>query len=265
MAFFVLLAGIASAQAFTSDVLFDDVLAGDGEGFGRMNSVLHTFTKLQSNLDAFGWGAGEADRMLAFTNKLRACNGAPPLVWDPKLATNALNVIKFQCPSQKGCSLTHPSKAAGAKAGSESSYNDPSGPAGENLAYASASSFTSKGGWVTVGQTPEAAAWAWYSEIKDCGGTIKAPTATATGSVSGGARGACPGSGTTGHYTALIWKTATRLGCARSQDGQSTICRYGGGAGFGGCNMAGLGTNTYAANLFPVSGKCQIPVIPSYS
>ncbi len=202
--------------------------------------------------------------MLAFTNTLRKCNGAGPLVWDSALANNALAVIKAQCPTQKGCKLSHPSGAKGAAAGTEKCYNDPSGPAGENLAYASASSWTSKGGWVSVGQTPEAAAWAWYSEIKDCGGTITAPTATATGSASGGASGECTGSGTTGHYTALIWKTATRLGCARSQDGQSTICRYGGGAGFGGCNMAGFGTNTYAANLFKVTSTCTIPVIPSY-
>ncbi len=60
---FVLLAGLASvrtaasrvdraecdaAQAFTSDVLFEELLATDGDSFERMSSELNTFSKLQT-------------------------------------------------------------------------------------------------------------------------------------------------------------------------------------------------------------------------
>merc|ERR1712032_290262 len=68
------------------------------------------------------------------------------------------------------------------------SYNDapPNGPAGENIAE----------GYASI----EDASWGWYNEINDC------PS--------------LPGceSSSTGHFTAMVWKGATQLGCYKSSD-----------------------------------------------
>jgi len=72
-------------------------------------------------------------------------------------------------------------------------------PAGENLAK---------------GQTsPEQAVIAWYNEVVDPG-----YTPGTWGKDSGGA----------GHYTALIWKATTKLGCSSQGEGQDKVwaCQY---------------------------------------
>ena len=70
------------------------------------------------------------------------------------------------------------------------SYKIPGMPSGENLASGS-----------TMGA--ERAVNMWYSEVKDCG------------QMPGCKRGA---RGTVGHFTALVWKGATNLGCAISDN-----------------------------------------------
>lgn len=71
--------------------------------------------------------------------------------------------------------------------------------AGENLATAS------------YAQTPEEATKAWYAEIElTDGGVVK--------SFSSG----------TGHYTQVVWKTSTKLGCGQANGGMGTlnVCQY---------------------------------------
>ena len=79
------------------------------------------------------------------------------------------------------------------------SYNlaPPAGPAGENLAMGHA--------------TLESAVSDWYAEVKDC--------ATLPGCSSGRNGKAV------GHFTALIWKGATSLGCGIGP-GRLYVCRY---------------------------------------
>merc|ERR1712141_696525 len=73
----------------------------------------------------------------------------------------------------------------------------PAGPAGENIYWSSATSFT-----------PESVTADWYSEVNNC---RPSPEKFSDGCESG--------NGTTGHFTALIWKGATKIGCGRSKDG----------------------------------------------
>jgi hypothetical protein len=80
----------------------------------------------------------------------------------------------------------------------------PAGPAGENLASASA-------GW---GGDPNTRVDSWYSEVNDCDWRTGCQRST-----NGKA---------TGHFTALIWKDASELACANAPGGSGTIfvCRY---------------------------------------
>merc|ERR1719401_299456 len=78
-----------------------------------------------------------------------------------------------------------------------SSYSEapPAGPAGENLAM----------GYSSL----EAAVSAWYSEV-DCCSTLP---------------GCESGSCATGHFTAIVWKGVSEIGCAQNSRG-IYICRY---------------------------------------
>jgi len=86
------------------------------------------------------------------------------------------------------------------------SYGDQiGGPAGENL-Y-----------WSSNKAIPTPSVDAWYSEIEFCG--------------------AFPGckdgsSGTTGHFTPIVWAGVKYIACTRSNANTGLIaCRYGGGPG----------------------------------
>ena len=231
-----------------------------------MRSELSTFSKLDEatalEAAALGWGPHEIDTLLTYTNELRGCHGAGPLSWDERLADSCLAIIKDQCPALKDCGLlSHPDGAAGTGAKADS-YDNPAsagGPAGECIAYGSGDCVDDK---PCVGQSPQEAVYSWYSEFAQyCQGSIKAPTDTAAGSSSGGEAGCNTASA--GHFTAMIWKATTTMGCARSHDRQSTICRFGGPAGFTPPNMDD-GHGSYAANVGAVTSTCVVPAMPTY-
>jgi hypothetical protein len=78
------------------------------------------------------------------------------------------------------------------------SYSEaaPAGPAGENLAM----------GFGTV----EDAARAWYEEV-DCCSTLP---------------GCQSGTCATGHFTAMVWKGVTEIGCGTNKETRINVCRY---------------------------------------
>merc|ERR1712176_108184 len=77
----------------------------------------------------------------------------------------------------------------------------------------------------------------WYKEMSLCSNN-----------------GACTGSEGAGHYTQVVWKETTQIGCGLSVEGDATafswylVCRY---AKAG--NMAG----DYANNVAPLNGKSE--------
>lgn len=77
------------------------------------------------------------------------------------------------------------------------------GPAGENLYWATQA-------------IPSRAVDKWYSEVSNCG---PMPGCT-VGS-----------KGTTGHFTAMIWREVRHIACTRSNNGRIIACRYGNGPG----------------------------------
>ena len=95
-----------------------------------------------------------------------------------------------------------------------SSYNipPPAGPAGENLAMGQA--------------TGTAATDAWYSEVSNW----MFDPGDGTGN-----------KGTTGHFSAMIWKGAKKLGCGNYASSKIWVCRYKAGDTLSGDtpNMAG--------------------------
>ena len=73
----------------------------------------------------------------------------------------------------------------------------PAGPAGENLAMGYGGATQATDGWYS-----EVANWAWSP-------------GDGTGN-----------SGTTGHFTAMIWKGVTKLGCGLYASTKIWVCRY---------------------------------------
>merc|ERR1719353_1356082 len=146
------------------------------------------------------------ERYLKATNYFRCRHGQPLLAWDSAVSSNAQEWADT-CASQAG-------NPAHTRSDGSSSYNlIPS--SAENVAAGH--------------KSPEAAVEAWYSEITDPGYT--------------------PGGGFqsgTGHYTALIWKSTTKLGCGQSACASGSpapvhVCHYADSPG----NMGG----GYEANV----------------
>lgn len=137
------------------------------------------------------------DRIVAATNAHRAHHGACPLTWNKELAADTESTFG----SHNSGSM--PAHASGA----QSSYKIPvaaGGPAGENIAWGSRV--------VSTLDQVEHFVDMWYNEVHDCG--------------------PMPGckdgkTGVVGHFTALVWRSATTLGCAITADRQSLVCRYG--------------------------------------
>ena len=137
---------------------------------------------------AQAWPDPLAGRMLLVHNRERALVGSPPLVWDPALAVAAASYGPALAAAPQ---LVHSPRAS--RPGQR-----------ENL---------SKG---PRGITPEHLAGLWVAEKKDFVPGIF-PAVSRTGSwvdVS--------------HYTQMVWRTTTRVGCAihRSAAWDYLICRY---------------------------------------
>jgi len=102
--------------------------------------------------------------------------------------------------------------------------SDMNEPAGENIARG--------------GSNMKALVTMWYNEVDLC------------------ANDKCdqPNFGTVGHYTAMIWKSVTRLGCGWDDDSQTLVCRYlyDTGPGSDDCNPPNMqyqGKDCYGQNV----------------
>jgi hypothetical protein len=157
-----------------------------------------------------GLTADEKKTLLDLTNAYRCQHGAPALAWNDALAASTYDFFK-------GMSMR--------TAQHSNSYgltNAQGGPAGENLAMGSPSVSAARS--VTM----------WYDEVKDCGPFP---------GCSDGKKGVV------GHFTALVWKGTTVMGCAKSIDSQVIACRYGNGPGSAlSCNSPNMG-GCYNANV----------------
>jgi len=135
---------------------------------------------------AGGDSGADPDVWVNAVNAHRADHGACPLTWAAPLADG----IKEWCDGLT--SLHH-----------ADSYHipPPGGPCGENLA------------WASNGITAEQAVQMWYDEVNDCASPLP------------GCQEPKPGKAT-GHFTAMMWKGATTMGCAISADGNYAGCRW---------------------------------------
>ncbi len=100
------------------------------------------------------------------------------------------------------------------------SYASPLGPLGENLYMGTAAS-------------GKRAVASWYSEIDDPGYVF----------------GAADGTPGAGHFSAMIWKDAKLLGCAKS--GEVISCNYGSGSREADCATPNMG-GCYAEQVPPL-------------
>jgi hypothetical protein len=100
------------------------------------------------------------------------------------------------------------------------SYASPLGPLGENLYMGTAAS-------------GKRAVASWYSEIDDPGYVF----------------GAADGTPGAGHFSAMIWKNAKLLGCAKS--GEVISCNYGSGSREADCATPNMG-GCYAEQVPPL-------------
>jgi len=133
----------------------------------------------------------EQEEMLTVTNTYRCMHGADDAVWSATLASEMESYIR----NLNG--MIHDPTIYGSGTGR---------PCGENLF------------WSSRAGTPTQAADAWYSEVNDC----------ATGSPESFTDGCQqPVSGRmTGHFTVMVWTSATEIGCAYSNDRLYIGCRY---------------------------------------
>jgi hypothetical protein len=168
-------------------VLQDDALMIASEKMPPLQEVEATLMQVSNPCTE-----SEKQGFLTAINKKRAEHGACPLKWSDDLAATVQDVYG----SHSGGMPNHAH-------GSKSCYSVPKskgGPAGENIA------------WGAMTLSPFKATQVWYNEIKACG---------AFPGCTDGARG------TVGHFTALVWKTASTLGCAYTADKKGVICRFG--------------------------------------
>ena len=134
----------------------------------------------------------EKDVFIKTHNNFRCMHGAKPLTWDEGIAVKAAEYIY---PLTR---MKHDDCLFECQTPSQ----------GENL-Y-----------WNSRKAEAEASVVGWYSEVHDCKGGQNQFTAN-----DGCMEPAVPGR-MVGHFTALIWDTAARLGCAFSRDNKLIICRY---------------------------------------
>ena len=155
--------------------------------------------RVESNSTGNVTGGDFAKTILADINQERALVGVPPLTWDNTLAADAQTYADYLASTGK---MEHPSQA----------WVDahPTVPEGENLAYIAG---------VGVGaSSPTSLAQGafdfWFSEKANYHGQ---PTGSEGGVV-------------IGHYTQMVWKSTTKIGCASATSGDGNAvkisCRF---------------------------------------
>lgn len=133
--------------------------------------------------------------MLAAHNQVRSRHGLPPLSWSKSLAKNAA-MWADHLATERSCKMQH-AKGAGQ---------------GENLYWASAVTW-SDGRRDVQSVTPAQVVSSWASEEADYDY----------------ARNSCRPGKACGHYTQIVWKNSTSVGCAKrtcSDKSQVWVCRY---------------------------------------
>ena len=159
-------------------------------------------------------------------------HGVAPLVWDPELAYEAYEYIAhWQC--------FHGHSPHIKKRGE-----------GENIMTAG------KLGDVPVLATAVGAVDMWYGEVNNCRGGPEGFT--------DGCRFPAQYGQVTGHFTAMIWSSNTRIGCGFNDLGHFSICRYG-SATRNFHNQMPNYINTVRQNVFPrirSRAECAIPTAP---
>ena len=135
------------------------------------------------------WTDPLAGRMLLVHNRERSLVGVPPLVWDPELARSAASYGPALAAAGR---LVHSPRAS--RPGQR-----------ENLSWAQRGMLT-----------PEQLAGMWIAEKRYFVPGVF-PAVSSTGSWRN-----------VGHYTQMVWRTTTRVGCAihRSASWDFLICRY---------------------------------------
>jgi pathogenesis-related protein 1 len=152
---------------------------------------------------AYAFDAAQQTEMVTAHNKLRQTVGAPPLAWSAGLATTAqawADTLK----ATQGCKPVHSGTAG----------------VGENIFWAGATTQTSTSstGVNTTTSTPQAVTAAqatdyWASEGKDY--TYSTNT--------------CAAGKVCSHYTQVVWKTTTDIGCGNAVCADNTqvwVCQY---------------------------------------
>lgn len=161
----------------------------------RLNPVLVITLSAFALNTAYACDATQQTEMVTAHNKYRSIVGAPALTWSATLATTA-QAHADKLKATQGCNPAH-SHAAGL---------------GENLFWASAISY-SNGPSKLQEITP--------TQVTDSWGREKDDYSYATNT--------CAPGKVCGHYTQVIWKATTEIGCGNavcSDNTQIWVCNY---------------------------------------
>lgn len=189
-----------------------------------------TRRSLKLDLDFDMRRATDAEKWVAAHNKVRCMHGSPDVVWSSDVAASA------QLWANSLSSMQH-----------SDSYSiaPPAGPAGENLAM----------GYGSLEQVVTG----WWDEHQVCsqgypGGCQTGPSCSESSQCTGSycSQGKCA----TGHFTALIWKGVTKIGCGINAAKKIYVCRYWSGDSKS-CNTANMG-GCYPENVLqPTKTEAQ--------
>jgi len=200
---------------FTLSLMVAIVMGTEDEGTTmkkafRMGKKISALAKQTSKtLVSVGNTEAEKQEWLDAHNVRRACHGAENLVWDEGMETSANDYIKDKSWDWRK------NLAPGVNPHSPGDQRE---NCGENLAWH----------WASPPNRiePTSSVKDWYLEVADCKDFRRKGQRVKDGCVNPEEPGQ-----QVGHFTALIWKTATHLGCAISSNGEAAVCRYRGGKG----------------------------------
>jgi uncharacterized protein YkwD len=166
-------------------------------GFRESNDTGNAYCETCNN-DIYNGTGDLKDMVLAVHNRERAAVGVPPLVWNDALAADAQDWANRQAANG---TLKHCIETPGWEKIESCTHVE-----GENLAYRSGVPTT-----VPLAQMQQG----WISEKNNYHGGPYDDTQFAS-------------QGVYGHYTAIVWRTTTDVGCATASGNNTDIlsCRY---------------------------------------